>query len=125
MRAKMLAAVAGTAAVLTSIMPPAADAHIGRLRSNYKQGEVITAYSRFGNGAIKSVVRRAPKWGWEVRLPGGSWTACRRSCEETLRVQTVDLVDSNDNSISDGGYGTLQRECGIFGCLGGSYEFSF
>ena len=125
MRAKMLAAVAIAAAALTSIVPPAADAHIGRLRSNYKQGEVITAYSRFGNGAITSVVRRAPKWGWEVRLPRGNWVACRRSCEETLRVQTVDLVDSNDNSISDGGYGTLQRECGIFGCLGGSYEFSF
>ncbi|WP_045838107.1 hypothetical protein [Hyphomicrobium sp. 99] len=125
MRAKMLAAVAVATAVATSIAPQVADAHIGRLRSNYKQGEVITAFSRFGNGAISSVVRRAPKWGWEVQLPGGSWTACRRSCEETLRVQTVDFFGNDDNSISSGGYGTLQRECGIFGCLGGSYTFSF
>jgi hypothetical protein len=124
MRAKMLAAVAAAAAFTTAI-PPAADAHIGRLRSNYKQGEVITAYSRFGNGQISSVVRRAPKWGWQVQLPRGGWVDCRRSCEETLRVQTVDFFGDNDNSISGGGYGTLQRECGIFGCLGGSYTFSF
>ncbi|MBY0559063.1 hypothetical protein [Hyphomicrobium sp.] len=124
MRAKMLAAAA-VAAAFTTAIPPAADANIGRLRSNYKQGEVITAYSRFGNGQISSVVRRAPKWGWEVQLPGGAWVACRRSCEETLRVQTVDFFGGNDNSISSGGYGTLQRECGIFGCLGGSYTFSF
>ncbi|HET6390106.1 hypothetical protein [Hyphomicrobium sp.] len=125
MRAKMLAAVAVASAVFIPLVPPAADAHIGRLRTDYKQGEVITAYSRFGNGAIKSIVRRAPRYGWQVRLPRGGWVDCRRSCEETLRVQTVDFFGSDDNSISSGGYGTLQRECGIFGCLGGSYEFSF
>lgn len=124
MRAKMLAAAA-VATAFTTAIPPAADAHIGRLRSNYKQGEVITAYSRFGNGQISSIVRRAPKWGWQVQLPGGSWVDCRRSCEETLRVQTVDIFGGDDNSISNGGYGTLQRECGVFGCLGGSYTFSF
>ena len=56
-----------------------------------------------------------------VQLPGGAWTDCRRSCEETLRVQTVDLTARDDSSLA--GYGTLQRECGIFGCLHWEYSF--
>jgi hypothetical protein len=112
-----------TAALLaTSTAAPSEATGIHRLRSHYKPGEVIIAESRFGNGSIQSVVRPA-QYGWQVRLPSGSWTDCRRSCEETLRVKTVDLFEGN--SIDDGGYGTLARECGVFGCLGGSYEFSF
>lgn len=123
MRANLLAifpVVATLFAMATAV--PADATGIHRLRSDYQPGEVIVAQSRFGNGSIKSVVRLG-RWGWQVRLPGGAWTDCRRSCEETLRVKTVDFYEGN--SIDDGGYGTLQRECGIFGCLGGSYEFSF
>lgn len=123
MRAKLLTLLSITAA-MAAIAPASSEASgIHRLRSNYQPGEVITAYSRYGNGAIKSVVRPA-KWGWQVKLPSGNWTYCRRSCEETLRVQTIDF-NSGGNSIDDGAYGSLARECGIFGCLGGSYEFSF
>ncbi len=123
MRANLLAifpVVATLFAMATAVPSDATGIH--RLRSDYQPGEVIVAQSRFGNGSIKSVVRPG-RWGWQVRLPGGAWTDCRRSCEETLRVKTVDFYEGN--SIDDGGYGTLQRECGIFGCLGGSYEFSF
>lgn len=116
----VLAALIGTSA----IVPAVADGlSIGRLRTHYKSGEIITAYSRYGNGSIKSVIRRAPV-GWQVKLPRGSWTYCRRSCEETLRVQTIDYYEGG-NTIDDGAYGSLSRECGIFGCLGGSYELSF
>lgn len=123
MRAKMLAMVPLVAALLTTAATSPSDASFRRLRSNYTPGEVITAYSRFGNGSVSSVVRPA-QWGWQVKIPRGAWTYCRRSCEETLRVQTVDYYEGG-NSIDDGGYGSLARECGIFGCLGGSYEFSF
>jgi hypothetical protein len=123
MRANLLATASLAAALLAVAMASPSDANFRRLRSSYVPGEVITAYSRFGNGSISSVVRPG-RTGWEVQLPGGAWTGCRRSCEETLRVQTVDIF-GDDNSISSGGYGTLQRECGVFGCLGGSYEFSF
>ncbi|MBS0232910.1 MAG: hypothetical protein JSR99_05435 [Proteobacteria bacterium] len=123
MRAKLLAVFPVVAALFATATAVPSDATgIHRLRSDYQPGEVIVAQSRFGNGSIKSIVRPG-RWGWQVRLPGGAWTDCRRSCEETLRVKTVDLYEGN--SIDDGGYGTLQRECGIFGCLGGSYEFSF
>jgi hypothetical protein len=123
MRAKMLAAVAVTAGLIGALTTSPSEASFRRLRSHYAPGEVITAYSRFGNGSVSSIVR-AGATGWEVKIPHGSWTGCRRSCEETLRVNTVDIF-GDDNSLSAGGYGTLQRECGVLGCLGGHYEFSF
>src|SRR6188768_1726927 len=101
MRARMLAVIPVVAALAAAHTAPAEASGIHRLRSNYKQGEVITAESRFGNGAISSVVRRG-RWGWQVRMPSsGNWTDCRRSCEETLRVKTVDFYEGN--SIDDGG----------------------
>lgn len=122
MRARLLIAPVLAALLTTAAAAPSDATGIHRLRSHYTPGEIVIAQSRFGNGSIRSVVRPG-RWGWQVRLPGGSWTDCRRSCEETLRVKTVDYYEGN--SIDDGGYGSLARECGIFGCLGGSYEFSF
>jgi hypothetical protein len=86
-----------------------------RIRSHYEPGEVVVAHSRFGNGSISGVVRPTSD-GWEVRLPHGTWVECRRSCEETLRVQTVDLTEQQEGGgIS--GYGTAAQECGLFRCL--------
>jgi hypothetical protein len=124
MRAVKMIIFPALAASLVAAMATPSEAVFRRLRSHYTPGEVVIAESRYGNGSIKSVVRPG-KLGWQVRLPSGSWTDCRRSCEETLRVKTIDFYGDGDNSIDSGGYGTLQRECGIFGCLGGSYEFTF
>ncbi len=104
----VLALGAGPTALLTS-----ADAEAGRLLRRAPEGDVAVAVSRFGNGTVAGPVRTTST-GYEVRLPGGTWTACRRSCSETLRVQTVDFYENN-GSLS--GYGTAQNECGIFGCL--------
>jgi hypothetical protein len=84
---------------------------------SYEDGAVIVAHSRYLNGSISGPVRAA-KYGWEVRLPGGTWVSCRRSCEETLRVETVDLNENQDELI---GRGTLLNECGVFGCLDITY----
>ena len=73
----------------------------------------VTAHSRFGNGSVTAPVREARN-GAQVRLPGGSWVYCRRSCSETLRVETVDIFE-NQGALT--GYGTRLNECGIFGCL--------
>lgn len=91
-----------------------ADAGFRRLRSDYEPGEQIFARSHFGNGSVAGVVRPA-RYGWEVRLPRGTWVGCRRSCEETLRVSTVDVFEYQDGTAR--GYGTLANECGVFGCL--------
>ena len=63
--------------------------------------------------SITAPVRPARN-GYEVRLPRGTWVACRRSCSETLRVETVDIFENNGSLT---GYGTAMNECGIFGCI--------
>lgn len=76
-------------------------------------GDFVVAVSRYGNGSVSGPVRTT-RTGYEVRLPRGTWVACRRSCAETLRVETVDIFE-NEGSLT--GYGTAMNECGIFGCL--------
>ena len=44
--------------------------------------------------------------------PAAPWVYCRRSCAETLRVETVDFWEAKGL-----GGGTFDNECGIFGCL--------
>jgi hypothetical protein len=122
MLARQFATISVAAMLLAVTMVSASDASFRRLRSSYVPGEVITAHSHYGNGTIQSVVRPG-RYGWQVKLPGGAWTGCRRSCEETLRVQTVDIFGDGDTSLSGGGYGTLSRECGVFGCLHWEYSF--
>lgn len=85
----------------------------GRWFDRKPEGEFAVAKSRFGNGTVSGPVR-ATRTGYEVRKPNGTWIACRRSCSETLRVETVDFYE-NDGSMT--GYGTAANECGIFGCL--------
>lgn len=96
----------------TAVLTSSAAAEAG-WRRNYDEPGIVTAQSRFGNGAVSGPVR-AVSTGYEVRLPGGTWVGCRRSCSETLRVETVDFFE-NQGRLS--GYGTFTNECGIFGCL--------
>lgn len=123
MRSRILATVPVIAALLAVAVASSADASgIRRLRSHYTPGEVIVAHSHYGNGSVTGAVRPG-RYGWQVQLPGGAWVGCRRSCEETLRVQTVDIFGDGDNTLSSGGYGTLTRECGVLGCLHWEYSF--
>jgi hypothetical protein len=85
---------------------------VGHPADGYADG-YVTAESRHGNGSITGRVREA-RYGYEVQLPGGTWVGCRRSCSETLRVETVDYDAYPDSLV---GRGTLANECGIFGCL--------
>ena len=71
----------------------------------------VVAQSRHGNGSVSGPVRMT-RLGPQVRLPGGTWEYCRRSCSETLRVETVDYWEGRSD-----GRGGLMQECGIFGCL--------
>lgn len=87
-----------------------ASATFRRPPTSYPRGFVV-AESRFGNGTVSGPVRQTSV-GWQVRLPGGTWVHCRRSCSETLRVETVDFWQANG-----AGSGQITNECGIFGCL--------
>ena len=106
MKALLLAAAA-----LIAVPLPPANATFKRPPASYPGGYVV-AESRFGNGTVQAPVRQAAK-GWQVRLPGGSWEYCRRSCSETLRVETVDRWEGK---LGNGSVG-FGDECGIFGCL--------
>jgi hypothetical protein len=81
----------------------------------------VTAYSHDGNGQITAPYRNT-NVGYQVRLPRGTWVYCKRSCAETLRVNTID-VWANIDDASPIGVGTLSAECGVFGCL--RWERSF
>jgi len=76
----------------------------------------VTAESRFGHGSIEGKVR-GTNLGPQVQLPSGIWIYCRRSCSETLRVETIDFFEANTNSPPQPGQGGVGSECGIFGCL--------
>jgi hypothetical protein len=96
-----------------ALLASAVTADAGWRRGPAEGADVVTAESRHGNGSISGPVRTS-RWGYEVRLPHGTWVACRRSCSETLRVETIDIWE-NDGTLT--GAGTLLNECGVFGCL--------
>ena len=56
----------------------------------------VVAQSRFGNGTVSGPVRRTSV-GPQVRLPGGSWVYCKRSCSETLRAESVDFWEARQS----------------------------
>jgi hypothetical protein len=84
----------------------------------------ITAHSHFGNGSVTAPYRKTPV-GYQIRLPHGTWVYCRTSCRETLRVQTVDIWDAVIDNGSPIGAGTMDAECGVFGCLTWSRDLPF
>ena len=84
-----------------------------------RNGGYVTAESRFGHGTVSGPVRPARAGHYEVRLPGGTWIACRRSCSETLRVETVDFWENK----GAGPRNAIDNECGLFGCLGRNFRF--
>ena len=73
----------------------------------------VTAHSHDGNGSIRAPYR-ATDVGYQVRLPHGTWVYCKRSCSETLRVNTVDIWENEGRMV---GAGEMANECGVFGCL--------
>jgi hypothetical protein len=107
---KTSAACTAVAMIATLVVAPVE----ARPRRAYDAGyETVTVDSHFGNGTVTGAVRPV-RTGWEVQLPGGTWVGCRRSCEETLRVQSVDIFETNGRLT---GYGAFQNQCGVFGCL--------
>lgn len=111
-RALFCSALLAIAAIATAVAPAEAGRIFKRsVGDNGLDRGYVVAHSRYGNGSISGPVRMTDV-GPQVRLPGGTWEYCRRSCSETLRVETVDIWEGR----SDGASG-LAQECGIFGCL--------
>ncbi|MEZ5844067.1 MAG: hypothetical protein R3D27_10115 [Hyphomicrobiaceae bacterium] len=91
---------------------------LAEARPRYREPvpQYVVAESRFGHGTVSAPVRMTSK-GPQVRLPGGTWIYCRRSCTETLRVESVDFWENVN------GQTRMDNECGIFGCLRRGWAF--
>lgn len=76
-------------AVLTAV---ATLAGAGLAEAGSSQGKV-RACSSYGNGCYTAPVRQG-KWGREMRLRGGTWIDCRGDCRRTLREETVDFWET-------------------------------
>ena len=63
----------------------------------------VTAESRYSSQTITAPVRISAQGRREVRLPGGTWIECRRSCSETLRQETIDFWYIRSNPYNGGG----------------------
>lgn len=92
---RSLSAALVTAGLALAAVSVTADAQSPRGGYRGGPGETAwtTAHSRFGNGSISAPVRHGSR-GLEVRLPGGTWIDCGRSCSNTLRTQTVDFWEN-------------------------------
>lgn len=99
--------IACTVMLISSVTMPA-EAGWRRQPEDLSRGYVV-AESRYGNGTVTGPIRMR-RLGPQVRLPGGTWEWCRRTCSETLRVESIDFWDSRQD-------GVVTDECGIFGCL--------
>jgi hypothetical protein len=104
---KALAIAAGVVTLLGFSAMTAAEA---RDRYGNRPGYVV-AESNWGNGVVTGLVRRGPRFGWQVRLPRGTWIDCVRSCSETLRRATVDFWPSQGGPrAKDSGPGYFRWE---------------
>lgn len=114
--AVVLVIAGGLLAASSAIAAAGDNAHLVRAKSaDGIVGEVM-GESRYGSlQTVTGPVRRNGRDRLEVRLPGGTWIECVRSCSETLRRQTVDFWQNyggsgNLNGGEDGpGYLKFRR----------------
>ena len=78
------------AAVLLTAIAALAGANVAEAGSRKGKVRVCSAY---GNGCYTAPVRQG-KWGYEMRLRGGTWIDCRGDCRQTLREETVDFWET-------------------------------
>jgi hypothetical protein len=94
MQTKYVLAGIGACVVLASL---GSDAWAAR-RGAY---EWITVESRYGYGTV-SAPTRPGRFGYEVRLPGGTWISCKMDCRGTLREETVDFWKKREELLPRG-----------------------
>jgi hypothetical protein len=83
----MTGALLAAAAVLA--FSAAVEARPGRA-----SGGTIEVCSRYGNGCVSGPTRPGRFGDREVRMPGGTWIACKLDCRQTLREETIDFFET-------------------------------
>lgn len=54
---------------------------------------VVRVCSPYGNGCTSAPVRRA-RYGYEFRMPGGTWVSCRADCRNAVREDMLDFWET-------------------------------
>ena len=88
---RLLLALTAAPALALAAGALASPAEAQQRRSAEPRYAYVTAESRYSTATITAPVRQGPKGRLEVRLPGGTWLECARSCSDTLRRETVDF----------------------------------
>jgi|LNFM01.1.fsa_nt_gb hypothetical protein len=91
-----------TAVVLTALLGAASFDAPAEARY-YGSGRVIgevTVCSRYGGRCISGLVRDGRKQR-EVRMPGGTWIGCKKSCHRTLREEALDFFETLNERVTD------------------------
>jgi hypothetical protein len=86
-----------TALLVAAVAPAGAQSRSG----------TVSVCGRYSAQCITAPVRPA-RFAPEVRLPGGTWISCARSCRDTLRDETVDFWLKRD-AERGGGEGRRRR----------------
>lgn len=91
----LLAGAGALALLLTTAIP--ADAARSKKKSYQVRAvpATVVAVGRSRPEVVVGQVRRG-RWGQEVRLPGGTWIDCKGDCRETLREETVDFWERQE-----------------------------
>ena len=55
---------------------------------------VIKVCSQYGKGCVTAPTRPGRFNDRDVRLPGGTWIACKLDCRQTLREESVDFFET-------------------------------
>ena len=88
--------VAMTASLLLATAVAVSAAEAGR----YSEGGPILGYvtvnSFYNPGTVTGPIRQG-RLGLQVRLPGGTWLYCERTCGDTLRDNTLDFWNQYEN----------------------------
>jgi hypothetical protein len=100
-------ALIAAATFVVSLLATGAEAQPRRRDTGSGYG-YVTAESRYTSATITGPVRYGPHGRLEVRLPGGTWLECGRSCSDTLRRETIDFWYSRDPRGSTDGPGYLK-----------------
>lgn len=91
----VLAGAGALALTIVAALPADAASKRKKAKQARPLPATVTAVSRSNLQTVTAPVRRG-RWGQEVRLPGGSWIDCKGDCRETLREETVDFWERQE-----------------------------
>ena len=94
MRALSSFGLTATGLLLLTLVMAVPAAHAGPYTANRCcDGRIlgyVTVDSFYNPGTVTGPIRQGPL-GLQVRLPGGTWLYCGRTCGDTLRENTLDF----------------------------------